>query len=225
MTADRAARTVALLILMAAASAMCIEIAWLADALRTDLMPQAEAVVAKADVTLNHSNIALSSWQEQAVGELRETRKATADLHDLLIHTDISLNGRHGDGGVLGELHADTLPRIYNLLDSSDGAVLDLDRTLNRIGDSTDTVVSQTGTLVVALTARVNDPQYDSILANAAASMANLKDTTSQGLIVATDVRKVADEWAAPVKGLWNHVKVFLFEAAGPLAEVVSAFK
>jgi hypothetical protein len=190
VNADRAARTVALLIFLAAATAMCLQIMWLARGLRIDLIPKAQAVVQQASTTLDNSNVALKSWQQKADDELRETKKATADLHDLLIHTDISLNGRHGDGGILGDLHAHFIPRADDLLVSSNLVALRLAANVDRVGDSTGEVVSKAGSLVVALTARVQDPQYDAILANAAQSMSNLTAATES----AAHSLKTADE-------------------------------
>lgn len=225
MNSDRTVRTIALLFLMASASAMCIEVGWLARALRFDLIPKAQAVVDQASTTLTHSNAALTSWQAQTASELSETRKATADLHDLIVHTDISLNGRHEGEGILGEIHANIIPHLVAVLDSSNAAVLVASDGIRRVSLSTDVVVEKTGPLVDALRLRVADPQYDAILASAAASMENIKQTTAHGEIISADVQKIADEWVAPIKGFWNHLKLFVFEIAGPAASVASAFK
>ena len=171
MTADRTVRTIALLILMAAATAMCLQIAWLARGLRIDLIPQAQAVVQKANVTLDNGNAAIKVQEGYWNAELQETRKATADLHDVIIHTDIALNGRHGDTGILGDIHATFIPHLVAVLDASNVAIIHTAATVDRIGDSTDAVVSKVGKAVDALNVRIEDPQYNEILANADQSM------------------------------------------------------
>lgn len=225
MTADRCARTIALLILMAAATAMCLEISFLARAMRLELIPQAQAVVAKADLTLTNSNTAIrveeSHWDE----ELRETRKATADIHDLIIHTDIALNGRHGDAGILGEIHANLLPHMVSVLDSSNTAVIRVAANVDRIGGTTDAAVQKIIPLVDALTGRVQDPRYDAILSNAAESMQNLTGMTADGKRITSDTSAFVHRELAPVKGAWNVIKEFLFQIAGPAASVAAAFK
>lgn len=51
-----------------------------------------------------------------------------------------------------------------------------------------------------------------------AKTMANVEGITA-------DVKKEADAWVAPVKGFWNHAKLFLREIAGPTASVATAIK
>ena len=187
----------------------------LETALQRHLVPQAEQVVAQASSTLALSDTAIRSWQEEGVEELKETRKATADLHDLIGHTDESLNGRHvngkyAGGGILGQIrrtveivNGDTLPAVDSMVGASTLAI-------RRAGDSTDRVLAaagdsaaQVGPLLVALKGRVEDPEFDSILANAGASMDNLREMTASGAhaIKTTDdlVTKEAQIILAPV--------------------------
>ena len=72
--------------------------------------------------------------------------------------------------------------------------------------------------LMAAATADLDDPAIKDSLKHIDATATNADATTA-------DVKKIADEWAAPVKGTWNHIKMFLFEAAGPLASIATAIK
>lgn len=225
MTADRTVRTIALLILMAAATAMCLEIAFLAQDMRLQLVPQAEEVVAQASTTVTKADAAVvvqeSYWNE----ELSETKKATSDLHDLLIHTDISLNGRHGDGGILGDVHAQIIPRVASTLDTGNAVLRDVDVRSGAVLDSANISVSRLVPLEDALTKRVADPQYDAILADAAASMHNLTGMTADGKHIGDDTAAFVHRELAPVRGTWNVLKSFLFEIAGPAASVASVIR
>ncbi len=214
-----------LLILIAAATFMCLEIGWLARNLRLQLIPQAQAVVKKADTTLDSSNTALLVEQAHWDAELRETRKATADIHDLIIHTDVSLNGRHGDSGILGDLHANVVPRVVAILQDSDTAAVHVAAAVDRTGAATDVAVGKVGPLLDALTARVSDPSYDRILADAAESMHNLAGMTADGKQMTADSAAFVHRELAPVKGAWNSIKAFLFEIAGPAASVATALR
>jgi hypothetical protein len=62
--------------------------------------------------------------------------------------------------------------------------------------------------------------------ANAAhAAIEPLAGTAQNVEATTADVRKIADEWAAPIKGVWAHLKQFLFAIAGPAANVANAIK
>ena len=227
MSADRLARTIALLMFLAACTFMALEVGWLARGLRVDLVPKAQAVVQQASTTLDNSNQALKVEQDHWDAELQETRKATARAVDFIGHVDVMLNGTHfdGSGGILGELHANILPHLDSVVGDTDVAIRSGTRALDRASDDTTLALQGVPPVLQALTARVNDPHWDELLKNADLSMQSIRDTTAHVDASAADLQKVADEWAAPVKGLWNHVKMFLFEAAGPLAEVATAIK
>lgn len=225
MTADRTVRTIALLILMAAATAMCLEISFLAQDVRLQLVPRAEAVVQQASTTVDKANAAVSVQESYWNAELRETKKATADLHDLLIHTDISLNGKHGDSGILGDVHANLIPHMVAVLDNSNRAVIGMADRINTVGDTTNKAVARTIPLIDALTGRIEDPRYDAILSNAAESMQNLTGMTADGKRIGDDTAAFVHRELAPARGTWNVVKAFLFQIAGPAASVASAIR
>jgi hypothetical protein len=179
----------------------------LEEALRNDLVPQAQAVVQKASTTLDKGNAILAVQQDYWAQELKETRKATADLHDLLIHTDISLNGRHGDGGILGDVHANLLPRLDNTLDASTSAIRDFSDESSLLLSRSAESAQKVGPLIEALTVRIEDPRYDTILANAAQSMQNLTGMTADGKQMTSDAAAFVHRELAPARGVWNTLK------------------
>lgn len=225
MTADRAARTIALLILMAAATAMCLEVAFLAQDMRLQIVPRAVAVVAQASTAVDKANAAVAVQESYWNAELRETKKATADLHDLLIHTDISLNGRHGDGGILGDVHAQVIPRVASTLDSANAVLSDVGRRSGVVLDSANLSVHGLVSLEDALTKCIADPRYDAILADAAESMHNLTGMTADGKHIGDDTAAFVHRELAPAKGTWNIIKSILFPTVGTAASVATAIR
>jgi len=53
----------------------------------------------------------------------------------------------------------------------------------------------------------------------------NVEGVTTNLNATTKDVRDWVHAETAPIKGAWAHIKVFLFELAGPLASVASAVK
>lgn len=122
--------------------------------------------------------------------------------------------------------------RAANLMDNANLSVIRLGEaadSLRGIGPTAQGAIAQaaqdvhqsaqqTTAMMKAATDDLADPALKDLAQHADATATNVEATSA-------DVKKVADEWAAPVKGLWNHIKVFLFEAAGPLASIATAFK
>ena len=218
MTADRTVRTIALLILMAAATAMCLQIAWLAHNLNSELIPQAKNVVAKASTTLDNSNKALNVEQDKWNAELQETQKATKDFKDFIGRTDFMLNGKLGKGGILGGARDDLIPHLVAVLDASNVAIIHTAADVDRIGDSTDAVVSKVGKAVDALNVRIEDPQYNEILANADQSMRNLTAATGSAAHSLKTADEVVSKEAAIILAPVSKIKVavmFALQGAG----------
>ena len=187
-----------------------LEIGWLARGLRFDLIPQAQAVVQKASTTIDNGNAAIRVQESYWSAELQETRKATADLHDLIIHTDLSLNGRHEGEGILGEVHANIIPHLVAVLDASNTAIIHVAADVDRVGGSTDAVVGKVGKTVDALNVRIEDPTYNEILANASQSMKNLNQMSADGTKMTGDAAAFLHRELAPVRGVKNTIKAGL---------------
>ena len=146
--------------------------------------------------------------------QLQETRKATADIHDLIIHTDINLNGKKG---VLTQINANILPDMASVLGDTDRSVRDFSRDSHVVLAGLDHGVVGVVSLEEALTARVNDPAYDKILADASESMHNLTGTTDEAHGIATEMHGAAIDFhqfthreLAPVRGIKNTIKEIL---------------
>jgi hypothetical protein len=56
-------------------------------------------------------------------------------------------------------------------------------------------------------------------------SAQNTADTTANAAATTKDVRDYVHRELAPIHGFWNGVKGFIFELAGPLAEVATSIK
>ena len=182
------------------------------------------AATSLADVKTLVQNEAKAN-QDHLDAEFKETKKATADIHDLIIHTDVSLNGKRGDGGILGDIHANIAPRVARMVDDSDTAIVHASRAVDLASLDSQMALSRVPPLLDALTVRIQDPRYDEILANAATSMQNLAGMTADGKQMTADTAAFVHRELAPARGTWNVVKAFLREFAGPAAEVATAVK
>lgn len=90
--------------------------------------------------------------------------------------------------------------------------------TVAEIGEETKATLETSQALMKAATEDLDQPGLKEIVEHTDETSANLAATTA-------DVRKIADEWAAPVKGFWKRTKAVLFEIAGPAASVATAIK
>jgi hypothetical protein len=197
--------------------------------MRLELIPQAKAVVQQASTTIDKASNAVTVQESYWNEELRETKKATADLHDLLIHTDISLNGKTG---TLAKVNNEIIPRINGTLDATSSSIYSISGNSTRVLSDADLSVAQLTKIEEKISAKMDNPAYGKMLSNADASMASIKEVAAQSVLISrnverttADVQTIADEWAAPIKGTWGHIKAFLFEIAGPAASVAAAFK
>lgn len=85
--------------------------------------------------------------------ELKETRKATADVHDLLIHTDCSLNGCRKLG---------TLPAVPGVLPEARRLIVSFEPVVNHLNDAAahlDAAIQNANLLVESGTATVTELQ------------------------------------------------------------------
>jgi hypothetical protein len=228
------ARRVTGTILVLSIAFMLVEIGLLARTARLRLIPRAEAVVQQASATLDRSNATLQVEQDRWDAELRETKKATAAFKDLLDHTDVMLNGKHFDGtsGILADIkktvetiNGNTLVNLDAVVDHSDAAIRRLSNSSDSLLRDADASTAKVGPLLIALTDKVNDPDFDAIITNANKSMANIVGITGDTKQITGDTAAFVHRELAPVKGVWNTIKAFLFEIAGPAAQIATSAK
>jgi hypothetical protein len=172
--------------------------------------------------------------------ELQETNKVLADAHDLIAHTDITLNGPKGHPGLIPQ--ATTLVQhAQPVMDNLATAAADLDATIRRtdatiqnlnalLASGTATMAEVQGSLarvnalIVALQGQVSDPSIKIALDNLAASGKAMADGMTQLAAASTDVRQIADKaretYLKPVNIWWGLVKELL-PLAGSAAQVV----
>ena len=109
-----------------------------------------------------------------------------------------------------------TLPTFGVLLSSGSDLVHHVDSQTGEVAEGFRGLLSAGTAATVAIDADADAAH--AALEPLARTSANIEATTA-------DVRKIADEWAAPIKGVWAHLKQFLFAIAGPAANVATAFK
>jgi preprotein translocase subunit YajC len=174
----------------------------LADA-RTDLagsVERAAALSVQVEMTTD-------MLQENSLLELQETRKATADLHDLLIHTDLSLNGRRGHPGLLRQASA-VLDRAQAAIDTLNSAIAAqnsaLLETQGDLRNNLKQMLTATEQLQGAIAdgdKLITDPGIHATVVNLQAATADLDASIKQldvmlqsGTATAKDIQAVADK-------------------------------
>ena len=101
---------------------------------------------------------------------------------------------------------------------------------IGRVGDDTQSISEKFTGLITSTQATVEAITVDAQSANAALepmarASENVEGVTTNLNATTKDVRDWVHAETAPIKGAWAHIKVFLFELAGPLASVASAVK
>jgi hypothetical protein len=203
------------------------------------------AVWAHKEAPLIHAalwNLSSSSYdvKQNSARELQETNKVLADAHDLIAHTDATLNGPKAHPGLIPQattLITKAQPAMDNLavatkhLDEAilhtDGAIQSLNALLAS-GTATmaevQSSLKRVNDLIVALQGQVSDPSIRTALDNLAAAGKSMADGMQQLAAASTDVRQIADKaretYLKPVNLWWGLVKELL-PLAGSAAQVV----
>jgi hypothetical protein len=172
--------------------------------------------------------------------ELQETNKVLADAHDLLAHTDITLNGPKGHLGLIPQATV-LVQKAQPAMDNLTAATKHLDEAIQHtdaaIGGLNALLASGTATmgevqaslarvnaLIVALQGQVSDPSIKTALDNLSVSAKAMADGMQQLAAASTDVRQIADKaretYLKPVNLWWGLVKELL-PLAGSAAQVV----
>lgn len=194
-------------------------------------------------------NFSSSSYdvKQNSARELLETNKVLADTHDLIAHTDITLNGPKGHPGLIPqatlliqkaqpavdgltamEKHLDlavqhvdaSIQHLNALLDSGTATLGELQAAVKQVND----VIGDLDQVVTHLDDRVTDPALKNIVANFDKTAQNAALSMEQLAAIATDGRQVADKaretYLKPVNLWWGLVKTLL-PLAGSAAQVV----
>jgi hypothetical protein len=172
--------------------------------------------------------------------ELTETNKVLADAHDLIAHTDITLNGPKGHPGLIPQATV-LVQKTQPVMDHLSEAAADLDATIRGIdatiqnlnallASGTATMgevqasLARVNALIVALQGQVSDPSIKTALDNLSVSAKAMADGMQQLAAASTDVRQIADKardtYLKPVNLWWGLVKELL-PLAGSAAQVV----
>jgi hypothetical protein len=109
------------------------------------------------------------------------------------------------------DVHGHIIPDLDTVLVNTSSAVRDSTAHVDGVLGDTQTELEKAQGLTEALTARVNDPSYDLIVANASAAMFNLVSMTKNGNEAMVTVNKGVEyeykQLTAPPKKIWILVK------------------
>jgi ABC-type transporter Mla subunit MlaD len=160
---------------------------------------QANALIANTNDAMAHFKAASVSLENAAASEQsylarasQELAKTVADAHDILIHTDISLNGTREHPGLVPQLSAAVTAQSASALEtqaqlrSSMAAVTGLSSTL----ETAVVNLNQATANVARLSA---DPGIPAAIADLASSSKNLASTTAEANGTMQDVHKAID--------------------------------
>lgn len=161
----------------------------------------------------------IASEQAHLDAQLQETRKTTADIHDLVIHTDLNLNGKKG---VLTQLNANILPNVVSVLDSTNRSIgvfgSDTHNGLLSINRDIDGMFP----LETALTARAEEVKQvigkftdleeaaRPVVSSMAETSQHLAGTSANLEATSADVAAFAHRELAPIQGIKNTIKTIL---------------
>lgn len=166
---------------------------------------QLNGVLANANLAMARLATASAALENAAQGQQsyvdrtsRELAKTVADAHDLLAHTDISLNGTKARPGLI--------PQLGLAIEAQSASALETQDTL-RVSIADVSALSRelqaSAANVAALSA---DPRVGQSLAELAASSKNLNATTAEAAGTMQDVHKAIDweiaQLEKPVKPL-----------------------
>lgn len=183
----------------------------------TKLTSDADQTVLHLDKTAGVLNDAAKQQAEYWPKELQETRKVTAAAKELIVRTDLSLNGGPSVRGVLPGLTG----AIGTTNDAIEHLTADIDSTHNQISPvldnlalSTDAMAKQTPVILQNL----QETSKQTVLVSE-----NVAGTTDELHGTATDIHAYIHRETTPARGTWNLIKSFLVRFAGPSANVVTA--
>jgi len=186
-----------LMALSAAGVAVLLEARGLVRDVRTDEAKFSAKGLAVMDVVkqaAEHARDASDEARGAAVeqrknlqAELTEIKKATADAHDLLIHTDLNLNGTHNHP------EAGVLPRLALVLSDTDAlarqTAAEVQQAMNGLQPSLDNLARASA----AAADRMADPKIGQTIAHADEISGNVAAATQSFAGVAANAKTASD--------------------------------
>ncbi|MGH9740557.1 MAG: hypothetical protein ACRD4X_18515 [Candidatus Acidiferrales bacterium] len=160
----------------------------------------------------------------------RELSKTVADAHDLLVHTDESLNGRDGRGGILPaasglltdqQIQLDTIEARANLaLDDLDGAEKQAEPILASLNEAARRAARMAGNPSIAESLR----RLDLALAESDATLANLQAISASGNRDAAMIENRLRQALKPAS-LLKSALLRALNIAGPAAQIGASLR
>lgn len=218
-----------LAILVGALVFLAVEAALLLRAAREALGPlgaQGVDVMAKLG-TFADKGIAFEDQQGVYAKKLdRGIAKTVADIHDITIHTDISLN-------------RELMPRLIDTVKAANDATAQISAAANSlqgIGPTAQDAIEQAAqdlhatagkgqAMIEAATDDLRNPRITEATDKMAEAAGNLDGMTADGKKITADAAAFVHRELAPVKGIWNTIKYILKDFAEPLAAAATAIK
>jgi len=115
---------------------------------------------------------------------------------------------------ILEDVHATILPKIVLSLDHANDAVDEISGNFSSLAHSGSVSLGRMDPLLDALTGRVNDPRYDSILTNADQSMSSLNRMMADGAAVTANAKVVSDHYTKIILAPASKMKAGVLFAA-----------
>jgi len=171
--------------------------------------------------------LAADAESRAAPQQTREVSKAVADAHDLLAHTDISLNGPHGLIPRISASVADQQARLDELEREANRAIADLDAAVQRAQPAIQDLASASG----GISRAANDPAITQALANLASAtgradsvLRNLDAISASGNRDAAMIEKRLREALKPAS-LLKSALLRALGIAAPAAEIAASVR
>jgi hypothetical protein len=160
----------------------------------TQVVDNADAIEAAAGQVLSRMDDAAGNeadhWQKQQ----RELTKTVADVHDLLIHTDLAFNGRPGHPGLVQDLDQ----AIELVAISTHNSLDHLNDSLDKITAASDVTLEAFGHTADVASARMNDPQIDELLGHFNVLALHLDGIAENSEAMSGDMRLAVHRLAQP---------------------------
>jgi ABC-type transporter Mla subunit MlaD len=192
---------------------------------------QLNDTVTKLNNTLSLTNSAIGVFhdaeQKQAEfydpakpgGFSQQGQRILTSIKGLMVRTDLNLNGRDGNGGVLPQLSAalgNTNQLAQHITAGFDADNARLEPILADLGTGASAFARQTPHILTHIDNSVGQIDLASV---------HYEKVSENFDGMTTDGRAFVHRELAPVTGTWNALKGFLREFAGPAAEVATAIK
>ncbi len=189
------------------------EVLYNANGLLNDADKAAVNINSTATVVHNAAQAQASYWPK----ELQETQKVTAAAKELIVRTNLSLNGGGSISGVL--------PQLTDAIRAGAMDVSSTSKALNGTIEQTQTILANLLVASKGAADTMSDPDIPATLKEVRLTSEHVAGTTANLDSTSHDIQQFVHRETAPVKGTWNVIKSFLVSFAGPMAQVATAAK